>query len=366
MTPAATIRAALGDQNVLAFLAVIRRGESSNTDAAYRMLNGGGTIADLSRHPFDGIRSPPGRASGAYQFLGTTWARLREQYPQDMPDFTPASQDFAAVADIAGRGALDDIIAGRFEDAVEKLRPEWTSLPGAAENNPRWNMAAAKALYSEYGGLFGPQLVAAPQSAPATETGAKPMPILALLSAFGPIIAQLIPQIATIMQPKGEVAQRNVALAQVAFDTITKAANATNVQEAVDKMKADPALVAQVTQAVVTEPRIIETLTIGPDIDKARAANDKWTAAVANDPWYVIIVKALFNPVMVVTVLTIPLVYIIVMRLVAFMDKVSADVIAQTIGTIIGLVLGGVMGFWMGQTYQQTRQRPVENSTTQI
>lgn len=368
MTPASTIRAALYNQNVLAFLAVIRRGESSLTDDAYWILNGGDRIDDLSRHPFDGVRSPPGRAAGAYQFLGTTWAGLRQQYPQDMPDFGPASQNFAAVADIAGRGALDDIIAGRFEAAVVKLRPEWTSLPGAAENNSKWTMDAAKAIYSQFGGLYEPQRVSESTSAveaPAAPTGA-PMPILALLSAFGPIIAQLIPQIATIMQPKGEVAQRNVALAQVAFDTITKAAGAVNVQDAVDKMKADADLTAKVTQAVVTQPEIIDTLTIGPDIEKARAANDRWVSAVATDPWYVIIVKALFNPVMVVTVLTIPLVYIIVMRLVAFMDKVSADVIAQTIGTIIGLVLGGVMGFWMGQTYQQTRQRPADNSTTQL
>lgn len=91
----------------------------------------------------------------------------------------------------------------------------------------------------------------------------KRMPILALLSAFGPLIAQLIPQIATIMQPKGEVAQRNIKLAEVAFDTITKAAGAVNVQEAVTKMQADPALTAEVAKAVVQQPEIWMVVEIG-------------------------------------------------------------------------------------------------------
>ena len=94
------------------------------------------------------------------------------------------------------------------------------------------------------------------------------MPILALLSAFGPILAQLIPQIATILKPS-EVGQRNLGLAQVALDTVVKAAGAANIQDAVEKMQASPELVKSVTEAVVTEPAIMQVITLAEDAEKA-------------------------------------------------------------------------------------------------
>ncbi len=359
------LRQALANVNVQAFLRVIREGESGQDNLAYRVINGGDHFpAPPWQHPWpDGTPTTQGgKAAGAYQFLPSTWKRVADAL--DLPDFSPDSQDLGAVYLIAGRGALQDVIAGNLVAAISKLRDEWVSLPAMG-------LKRAQDTFIGYGGSYTPQAPTQAPTAPPMQPQApvtqpeKPMPILGLIAAFGPIIAQLIPQIASIMQPKGEVPKRNLELAQLAFDTITQAAGAVNVQEAVTKMQADPAVAATVTQAVLTQPTIMETLTIGPDLDKARAAAKDWQASVANDPWYLIVVKAVFNPVMVVTILTIPLVYIIVLRLVAFMDKVSADVIAQTIGTIIGLVLGGVMGFWMGQTYQQTRQRSNEQQAQQ-
>lgn len=356
------LRDALTTPNVAAFLHVIREGESNNSPEAYTIINGGAYFsAPPWRHPFHGIPTTQGgKAAGAYQFLGTTWARVDAALGFG-GDFSPANQDLGAVYLIAGRGALDDVRAGNLVAAISKLCDEWVSLPAMG-------LKRAQETFLGYGGTYG---ASAPAQAPVVHPAQpqaqpeKPMPILGLIAAFGPIIAQLIPQIASIMQPKGEVPKRNLELAQLAFDTITQAAGAVNVQEAVTKMQADPAVAAAVTQAVVTQPTIMETLTIGADHEKARAANKDFLAAVASDPWYTIIVKSLFNPVMVVTVLTLPLVYIIIVQLVRFMDKVSADVIAQTIGTVIGLVLGGVCGFWMGQTYQQTRQRNNDQQATQ-
>lgn len=176
------------------------------------------------------------------------------------------------------------------------------------------------------------------------------MGALAILQMFGPILAGLIPQIAPILKPESEVAKRNVALAETVVKTITEAAGAPNMQAAVETMQAEPAVVAAVQKAVVTEPAVMAALQIGPGSFKEAAERSAAMVASA-DKWW----KLLLNPVLLVTLMVLPLVYIIVIELVKFMEKVSADVIAQTIGTVIGLVLGGVMGFWMGQTYQQSR-----------
>lgn len=80
---------------------------------------------------------------------------------------------------------------------------------------------------------------------PAPQQGVPSMGVLELLAAFGPTLAGMLPQFAALFQPKGDVAKRNVAVAQVALDAVVKAAGASNVQAAVEAM-ADPAKRADV------------------------------------------------------------------------------------------------------------------------
>lgn len=151
---AAQIRAALAHRNVRAFFRVIREGESSQTDDAYSVVNGGAHFSDFSRHPYEGMRSPPGRAAGAYQFLASTWGDVVRRFPVDCADFSPPSQDFGAVVKLDDRGALADVIAGRLDAAIAKLRNEWTSLPGASENSGRYTLARARAVFVQWGGVL--------------------------------------------------------------------------------------------------------------------------------------------------------------------------------------------------------------------
>lgn len=141
------------DRNVQAFLLLIRSGESSTGQGAYAMLWGGSHFADFSDHPRIYFQTPDGRktsAAGAYQITATTWDALRRQL--SLPDFSPASQDKAAIALIKGRGALADVIGGRFERAILKCQKEWTSLPGAQE--AQYGMAEARRRLLAYGGQF--------------------------------------------------------------------------------------------------------------------------------------------------------------------------------------------------------------------
>lgn len=141
----------LNNQNVRAFLRVIRAGESSNNDyIAYRMIVGkrGAVITSFEDHPRI-FGTPVSTAAGAYQITKTTWDWIRG--PMKLSDFTPANQDFAALGLIAYRGALADVMAGRLDSAIKKLRAEWTSLPGASENYGI-TLAEATNTFRQFGG----------------------------------------------------------------------------------------------------------------------------------------------------------------------------------------------------------------------
>lgn len=139
--------------NVRAFLALIRYGESSNESGAYSMLYGGGHFAGYNDHPKQFFTLADGRrtsAAGAYQITWTTWQGLVRQY--GFGDFAPATQDYAALALIKGRGALSDVLAGRFDRAIVKCRNEWTSLPGAMEQG--YGLEKAHEILIAKGGTF--------------------------------------------------------------------------------------------------------------------------------------------------------------------------------------------------------------------
>ena len=106
-------QAALADANVQAFLRVIREGETDQTDAAYRTIVGGGLFDSFDDHPrkfvYVQLFNVRSSAAGAYQFLSRTWDECAAAL--QLPDFSPAMQDLAAVFLIRRRGALADVIA---------------------------------------------------------------------------------------------------------------------------------------------------------------------------------------------------------------------------------------------------------------
>lgn len=117
--------------NLAAFLAVLRLGESSDD---YRSLYGGGRFRSFDDHPtfgegFEGaiVQGRPTHAAGAYQFQPGTWREAQKAL--GLPDFSPESQDEAAVFLIRRRGALQAVKEGKMTKARELLTKEWASLP---------------------------------------------------------------------------------------------------------------------------------------------------------------------------------------------------------------------------------------------
>ncbi|GAC1466012.1 MAG: glycoside hydrolase family protein [Chamaesiphon sp.] len=75
-------------------------------------------------------------AAGRYQMMDFNWSELAPKL--GLKDFSPQSQDRMALELIRQQGAVEDLLAGRFEDAVYKVSGIWASFPGNDyEQNPK-------------------------------------------------------------------------------------------------------------------------------------------------------------------------------------------------------------------------------------
>jgi len=152
----ADLKAAIEHPNVRAFLKAIRLGEGTSDEAGYYRIVGGGSFTDDSVHPRVKVHIPRynvySTAAGAYQIIWPTWQGLCKQY--SFPNFSPDSQDEAAVALIAEKRALEDVKCGRLSDAVAKCAPIWASLPGSTAGQRTEDYAAVKGVYLSNGGTL--------------------------------------------------------------------------------------------------------------------------------------------------------------------------------------------------------------------
>lgn len=323
---------ALQHPNVVAFLRVIRQGESNQNQDAYTIRFGGSHFdAPPWAHPREAITV--GRltstAAGAYQFLWRTWSALVTQY--GFPDFSPQCQDEAAVALIAGRKALELVKEGRFHEATARCAPEWASLPGSQYGQPTQKIAQALEVFRAYGGTLATQTKATPER--------KDMIPVPLIVAGVQALSELIPAISSIFKPGSEVAARNVQAAQVIFDTVSKATGQQNVMAAIEQMQADPQALQAAKEAVhEVLPQLIESG--GGGIDGARKA-----AANADQlPFYK-------QPAVLFVASTLPLVYAIVGAVVLgwggrdFSDEVKVMVVTAILG-----LLGTAGAYFLGSS----------------
>lgn len=148
---------ALQDKNVQAFLAMIRRYESAGK---YNVIYGGQTFSDYSKHP--NVRVPftdprTGKqnistAAGAYQITYPTWQTVLNNAGQG--DFSPASQDAAAVWLLKLNGSLIDIMDGDFRTAIEKASSVWASLPFTDSAQNHTSYQSALNTYTQAGGVL--------------------------------------------------------------------------------------------------------------------------------------------------------------------------------------------------------------------
>lgn len=146
------------NKNVKAFLDTLAYSEGTSYRGehdGYDIVVGGGCFTSYKDHPRKMIRIREGlvsSAAGRYQFIVRTWDELRVKL--GLKDFSPASQDLACVEKLRQRGALDHIIAGRFDEAVFAARKEWASLPGAGYGQHENKLSALREHFIRYGGTI--------------------------------------------------------------------------------------------------------------------------------------------------------------------------------------------------------------------
>ncbi|MFG6097372.1 AAA-like domain-containing protein [Leptothoe sp. ISB3NOV94-8A] len=126
------------DPRVKAFLDTIAwslRTQSLPSD--YDIILDGSEFTDFSDHPrkrtcidsYFGLEAICGSSAGRYHMIPQTWDRVANQL--GLNDFSPASQDLAAIELLREKGSLAQIEAGNFKSAIYNASSYWVTLPDA-------------------------------------------------------------------------------------------------------------------------------------------------------------------------------------------------------------------------------------------
>lgn len=153
MTTRAQLEQWSQDPNVQRMLEIISRAEGTFNGANPYAVYGGSAkkqLQTLAAHPSkagswefawnDGTRDQS-TAAGKYQFVEGTWNNLAKKY--GFGDFGATNQDLGAVALMAEKGAIKDVLRGDWHTAAKKLGSTWASLPTSTA-------AQAKRSYKDF------------------------------------------------------------------------------------------------------------------------------------------------------------------------------------------------------------------------
>lgn len=146
-----------GNTNIAAFLKMIRIAEGTGGPNGYRTFFGNGLFDSYASHPRivhtgGNLRSS---AAGAYQFMSDTWTDLQKAH-HDLTDFTPNTQDRAAVYLLKRRNAYNDVINGNLDSAINKCSYEWASFPPGRYGQGYVCLPTMHEVYVVNGGKYTP------------------------------------------------------------------------------------------------------------------------------------------------------------------------------------------------------------------
>lgn len=367
-----TLKLALQSANVTAFLRCIRHGESTQDNEAYRWLFGSTAkspklFESFADHPrvrtyekYDGQFIKNGKidfttAAGAYQIVESTWDPVAKKY--GLVGFAPHNQDIAACALIAGRGALDDVIAGRFAEALTKCRKEWASLPGALYGQPTKTLASMRSVYEEYGGkYYTAQTSVKPITVPSNPPAVPPIPIPIITIKEPKIMApfiipaltalmQVVPDLMKLFGSGSKSAERNTKAVETVVNLAKSAVGAVNEQQLIEAVQNDPAAVAQVQQAIRENWYAIQE--VGGGISAAREA----AAKVQGDK------SLLANPAFIISLLLLGLpIMLLVDVFFVHPENYGSDGLRTQIVTGVLMVISMIGGFWLGTSFSSSKK----------
>lgn len=145
---------AVDDPNARKYLDAISRAEGTAAymNNGYNTLFGGGQFSDMRDHPrvmrsfqqTDGEMNKTS-AAGRYQFTQASWDEAAAAL--GLTDFSPRSQDLAALWLIQRAGQLDNVLGGNFTQATNGLGGVWASLPSSPYAQPKRSMGEMSDFY---------------------------------------------------------------------------------------------------------------------------------------------------------------------------------------------------------------------------
>jgi muramidase (phage lysozyme) len=343
----------LDDPNVKAYFAVIRAGEGTSDSGGYSRHFGGESFDGFADHPRKVITKKLGgkpissTAAGAYQHLARTWDECAAAL--GLADFSPKNQDLAALFLIDRRKALEDVLAGRIEQAISKCNREWASLPGSPYGQPVRTMEQALATYRAHGGeLSYAEPVTAhiqPIASALSQEQPMPAPLIPILAAVLPSLIRSIPDFGKLFSSGSEVSERNVKAVEMAVGIVQEAVGARNAQEAAEIVASDPAQ-AEVAQEAV-RARWHELTEVGGGIESARKSDVAFVAAGSNplsSPAFLISLVLLVMPMM-------------LLGDVFFFHPGAYDGPLRTqIVTGVLMVIAIVGGYWLGSSFGSAKK----------
>lgn len=184
-TPPGSNKPTVGSKEQRALLDAIAfaEGTRDRVNGGYKTLFGGGQFDDYSRHPDKVVRS--GRyasaAAGRYQFMPATFNRLAKKI--GLKDFSPESQDRAALELVKELGISDSILKneGISPKVSTILGKQWASFPGSIFGQPTKPLPSIQKAYQT---SLGSQPTAT-VSSPANTLANLSSPANAILGLFG-------------------------------------------------------------------------------------------------------------------------------------------------------------------------------------
>ncbi len=149
--------------NIAAFLDTIAFSELGeklieSSDDGYNVVVGGSLFYGYSDHPRILVDLPrlkiKSTAAGRYQLLARYFDAYKNQFPKFVNDFSPESQDYIAMRQITEQRAMNDVVAGRFDIAAEKVSNIWASFPGAGYGQHENKLEVLRDYFVSAGGVL--------------------------------------------------------------------------------------------------------------------------------------------------------------------------------------------------------------------
>jgi lysozyme len=138
------------DQRAMLDAIAFAEGTRDQPNGGYKTLFGFGQFEDYSKHPDKVVRK--GRyastAAGRYQFLTPTWNRLSKKL--GLKDFSPASQDKAALELAKEYGVTSELLKkeGMSSRVSALLGKQWASFPGSPFGQPIKPLSSIQKAYT--------------------------------------------------------------------------------------------------------------------------------------------------------------------------------------------------------------------------